>query len=95
MVIETEEVHDGGMEITDVDGIGADTVAEFIGFAVGDAGFHSAASHSDCEGIGIVIASDESVRRATAAVFLHGSATELTAPDHQGILQHTAHFEIC
>ncbi len=55
MVIEAEEMQDGGVEVANVDGVGAYAVAEFVGFAVGDAGFHSPASHPDDEGVGIPI----------------------------------------
>ena len=44
-VIESHQVQDRGMEVVNVDGILGDVVAEVIGRAVDDAGFHATAGH--------------------------------------------------
>ena len=54
-VIDSEEVEEGGVEIVNVDGVFDGVKADVVGLAVGDAGFHAAASHPDGEGVRVVI----------------------------------------
>ena len=43
LVVDAEEVQQGGVEVVDVDGIFGDGVSEFVGLAVDVAGFGAAA----------------------------------------------------
>ena len=92
--VEAEEIEHGGVEVADVDGLVDDLVAHFVGLAVGDAGLHAGTSHPDGEGVGVVIAADESVAASASAVFLHRGAAEFAAPDDEGVVEHAALFEV-
>ena len=56
LVIKTEEVQDGGVEVVEVDLSGDRTEAECIGLAVHEAAFDSAAGHPGAEALGLVFA---------------------------------------
>src|SRR5690606_28029516 len=55
LVIEAEQMQDGGMEIVDVHGVDHRFIAVVVGLAVGVAAFHAAAGHPHGEGLVIVI----------------------------------------
>jgi hypothetical protein len=54
--------------------------------SVGHAAFHAAAGHPHRETVGIVV--------APVPVFGNGGAAEFSAPDHEGVLEEAALFEI-
>ncbi len=88
LVIDTEEVEHGGVEVTDVDDIVDRVVAEFVGCAVGGAGLDAAAGEPHGEAFDMVVA-------AFAAFFLgHGSAAEFSAPDDECVVEEAALFEV-
>ncbi|MFM1944913.1 MAG: hypothetical protein RI897_3895 [Verrucomicrobiota bacterium] len=88
LVIDTEEVEHGGVEVTDVDDIFDGVIAEFIGSAVGGAGLDTAAGEPHGEALDVVVAS-------FAAFFLgHGGAAEFAAPDDEGVVEQAALFEV-
>lgn len=86
-VIEPELVEDSGMEVVDMHGVFGDIETEIIGFSISDTAFDTAASHPHGEGIGVMVA-------AVVAALHHGGSSEFAAPDHQGILEHAALFEV-
>lgn len=62
-------------------------VTEFIGCAVGDAGFDTASGHEHAEAFDVVVASGGS-----AFALEHGCATEFAAPDDESVVEHAALF---
>ena len=74
-----------GVEVTDVDFVLDGVVSELVGLAVSRAGADSAASHEHRITLDVVIA---------AASLRHRGASEFTAPDDKGIIQHTPLLEI-
>lgn len=56
VVVDSELVKDGGVEVADVDGVLGDVVAEVVGLAIDFATFDAAASHPHGEGARVVIA---------------------------------------
>ena len=87
-VVKTELLQQGGVQVVDVNGIFYDAEAEFIGGAMDKAGFDAASCGPHGEGIHMVIASDG------VPDFAHRGASELAAPDHEGIIQQPSLFEI-
>lgn len=87
LVVESEQMEECGMQIVHMDFILYGMVAEFVGFAKGEAGFYPSSSEEQGETIGIVIAS--------GSIFLGiWSPAEFAAPPDQSILQESALFEI-
>lgn len=69
--------------------------SKFIGAAVRESLFHSAASHPDAEALFVVVATRLSLRSRARVVFLnHGSASEFAAPDDECVLQQSTLAEI-
>ena len=93
-VIDAEQVEQGGVEIVDVDSTGHDAVAEVIGFAVGEAGFDSAAGHPGAEALGLVFASVLIDGGFAAEVLAPGGASKLAAPEHERVFEQAACFEV-
>ena len=85
-VVDAEEVHRGGVEVVAVDGVGRGFVGPDVAFAVGGAAFDAATGHPGSERGGVVIAA-----RAPLAA---RHAAELGGPDDEGVVEHTARFEI-
>src|SRR5687768_16660880 len=54
LVIDSEQLQDGGLEVVDVDGVLGDVVPELVGLAVGDAALDPAAGHPDREGVRVM-----------------------------------------
>ena len=78
LVIEAEEMEDGGLEVVDVDFFVSDMEAEIIGAAIG-AGFGAATGHDGGEGLRVVVAAGLAAEGRIG--FDHGGASELAAPD--------------
>jgi len=92
LVVDAEEVEDGGLEVVHVDGVTDDVHAEVIGFSEGEAGSDAASGHPDCEGVRVMIASPAG---AVVEVSLdEGGSPEFTAPDDEGIVEQAASFEV-
>src|ERR1051325_4404380 len=83
LVIEAEEVEDGGVEVVERVNVLHGLLGEWIGFSVADAGFHAGAGEPAGEAVGIMIA-------ALRALLEEGHATELGAPDDERVLQQAA-----
>jgi len=86
-VIEAEEVEDGGVEVVDGDGVFFGFGAEVVRGAVGVGFFDAGSSEEAGEGVRVVIA-------ARAISLEEGHAAEFGGPDDQGVIEHTALFEI-
>ena len=82
LVIEAEEVQDGGVKIVDRGHAFDGPVAEVIGCSVAEGGLHAGPGHPGREALGVVV--------ATAGTFLKSRhASEFGAEDHQGIFEQT------
>src|SRR5262245_48152898 len=75
LVVEADEVEDGGVEVVDVDAVFDGLVAEFVGGAVDVAALDAAAGEPHGEAEAVVV--------ATLVALGSGGAAEFTAPDHQ------------
>jgi hypothetical protein len=87
LVIEAQEVQEGGVQVVDADLVGDGLVADVVGRAVADAPFGATARQPDGEGVGIVVA-------AGAALLHDGQAAELAAPDDERRIQEAAGFQV-
>ena len=81
VMINAKQVHDGCIEITDMDSPTCDVVTEIIRLTIFDARLHSTACHPDAEAASMVITP---AIQPTLAV---GCPTKFTSPDHQRIFQ--------
>ena len=79
VVIHTEAVEDGSVEIADVDGVFEDVVGIVIGEAVADASLYSAAGDPCTEAAAVVIASCTDFSLAV------NGAPEFSSPDDQRV----------
>ena len=79
MVIYAETMHDGGIDLVQVDGILGDIVAEVVGFPVGGSRLDAAAGHPHAEIAGVVVATVVLLCQLALAV---GGAPEFTAEDN-------------
>ena len=86
-MVESEQVHQRGVQVVDVDFALDDAEAEFVARA-NDAGLGAATCDPQRERINVMVASG---RRA---VFAHRRAAKLTAPDDERVVEETASFQI-
>ena len=91
LVVDSELVKNGGVEIVHVDGVLGDVVAEVVRAAVGHAGFDSAASHPEGEAARVVITAVVVAGQLALAV---GSSSKFSSPDHKCVVEHTSLFEV-
>ena len=82
-VIDAEKVQRGGVEVVDVERINGGSESEGVGFSVGDAAFDAAAGEEHGAGLGVMVA---------ATALRHRGASELTAPDDEGVVEEAALF---
>jgi len=90
-VVDAEQVHEGGLEVVEVDGVVGDVVAEGVGFAEGDTAFDTAAGHPHGEASGVVVAAEVLADEFALAVV---GSPELAAPDDEGVVEHASSFEV-
>ena len=76
MRVETELLHDGRMDVSDVMAVFDGVEAEFVGGAVDDAPFDAAAGEPDGEAVDVMI--------AAVASLLTGGPAEFGREDHDG-----------
>ena len=88
LVIDPEQVQDRRVQVVDVDGVDGGRVADLVGCAVTDAALDAAAGQPDGERAGIVIAA------GLLAGLGDRQPAELAAPDHQGLVEQPALFEV-
>ena len=87
LVVEAEQVQDGGVEIVDGGDVFDGLVAEVVGGAVGEWGFHTRAHEEAGEAAGVVV--------TAAGAFLEGGhAPELRCPNNQRVVEQSARFEV-
>ena len=86
-VIKAQKVKQGRMEVVNVDGILSGVEPEFVRGPKGETGFHAAAREPHGESVRVVIT-------AVVAALNHRRATELTAPDDDGVLEESALLQI-
>src|ERR1700722_19477851 len=85
LVVDPQTVEDGRLQIVNVHRVFDDIVGIVIGLAEGNAGLHTAAGDPYGETPAMVIAAI--IRRSEPPLAIDG-APELSAPDHQRIVQH-------
>ncbi len=78
-VLQAEEPQDGGMEIMHVQTVLHRVQSEVVGGTDGLSTLNAAAGHPHRKAGGIVVSS--------VALFAHGGATELAAPNHEGFFE--------
>ena len=83
LVVEAEEVEDGGVEVVERVDVLHRALAEVVGHAVADAGLHARAREPAGEAIGVVVA-------ALRALLEEGHPAKLRAPDDERVLQQAA-----
>ena len=87
-MVETELVQDRRLQVVNVNWILGDAETEFIGRAVLEAAFDSAAGHPHREGVGIVIAAQNFA--LGRAAFAERRPPKLAAPNDQRVFKQTA-----
>ena len=93
LVIDTEQVQDGGVPIAHTDLVFHGVQAQFVGASQGEAGLHASPGHPVAEGVFVVI---------TTGFFLilvrgelrDRQPAEFAAPQHQGAVEQAALFEV-
>src|SRR5688500_3097434 len=88
LVIQSERVKYGRVQIMHVHRIFDRIESQFVGLPQNLSWLHSAAGHPHRERINVMIAS------GGVAIFTHGRASEFSAPNHQRVVEQTARFQI-
>ena len=85
-------MHDGGLQVVDVDLVLHAGEAHLVGLAELEAALHAAAGHHDREAVGIVVAPEDlALGRAALA---ERRAAEFAAPDDERVLEQAAFLEV-
>lgn len=79
-VVDTEEVEDGGVEVVDGGDVFDGFVAEFVGGAVAEGGFHARAHEKRGKPAGVVVT-------AAGAFLKSGHAAEFGGPNDEGVFE--------
>jgi hypothetical protein len=90
-VFEAEGVENGGVEVTDVNGVLDDVIGHLVGLSVHLAALDSTTGHPDGEATWVVVAAVVGLREAALAI---DGAAEFPAPDDEGVFQHAALFQV-
>jgi hypothetical protein len=90
-MVDPEQVQDGSMEIAYMNRFVDDVVTEIVGFTVNRAALGATAGHPHGKAPRVVIATV--VCFAEAALTVNRSA-KLTPPDNQGVVKHSAIFQV-
>ena len=90
LVVDTGEVHDRGLHVVHMDGVGGDVPGVVVSRPVDVARLHAAACQPPTEGMAEVIAA----LGAGWIALPKGCAAKLTAPGHQGVVEHAPLFEV-
>ena len=91
-MVEAEQVEEGRLEVVHVHGILDDVEAHLVGGAEGHAGLDAAAGQPHRERLGVVVPAEAP---AECRIGLdHGRPAELTAPDHQRVVEQPAPFQV-
>lgn len=95
LMVDSEQVKDGGVEVVNVDGVAGDGVSQLIGGTMDMAAPRAATSHPDGIGILVVVAPRIAALVPFASGSLsHGRTAELSTPDHKGVVEEAALPEV-
>ena len=86
LVIQSHEGQDGGVQVMDMDPILNSGEPEIVRGSIAESGLDATAGHAHGEAVVVVISS--------LLALGGGSSSELTAPDHQGLIQQASPLEI-
>lgn len=89
-VVDTGEVHDGGLHVMHMNRIFGDIPCEVIRFAIDGAGFAAATCKPPCEGAAEVIAAFG----IGGVTLTEGCASKFAGPDNERVIEHAAFFEV-
>lgn len=92
LVIDSEEVEKGRLEVVNVDTVFGDVEADVIAGTVGHAGFDSAACHPDGEGVRVMI--PPPTRAIVVSALKKRSTPKLATPDDKGGIEHATLLQI-
>src|SRR5215831_19119494 len=90
-MVDAQAVQHCSLDVVDVHGILKNVVAVVVSLPDGEAALDAASSHPHTETAGVMIAAVVCGGEFTLAV---DRASELSAPDHQRIVQHAALFQV-
>ena len=93
-MIEAKQVQQRGVQVMDVDLILLRPETELVGRSVDVAALCAAAGQPHGEAVRIVVATVLAGIRTEGAQLHNRRAPELAAPDHEGVVQHTALLEV-
>ena len=91
LVVDPQAMEDGGVQVTDVDRVVDDVVAEQIGLAVDHTALDPAPGEPDAEAARVMVAAV--IGRCQRALAVDGAA-EFAAPDDQRVVKQAALFEV-
>ena len=91
LVVNTHQVHGCRLEVMHMDRIFCNVVTDFIGLAMRYARPDAATGHPVSKAARMMITP---VRRFACSALTIGSATKLTTPDHQRVLEHTTLLQV-
>src|SRR5690606_30807832 len=91
LVVDSQEVEDRRAQITDVDGVADDVVAEVVRLAVFEAPFHAASGEPHREASPVMVAPLLVLRELALRI---DRTAELAAEDDQRIVEHAALLEV-
>ena len=95
LVIEAQDMQDGGVEVIDGGNVFRGPVAKLVGRAVRESRFDAATSHPHREAVVVVVATiDLACVGARGGEFDGRSAAEFTAPDDERRIEHAAPLEV-
>ena len=94
LVVDAEEMEDGGVEVVDGDLVTYCVVAVVICRSVVVAGPGSSSAHPHCESVWIVIAAVVAASHLAIKKFAAGRAAEFTAAQDEGVLQKAPRLEV-
>ena len=89
-VIESQQVQNGRMQVSDVVTFAESMIAEFVGGSMDVAFFQTGSRHPDRESVGMMIATI----CAASTAFQARRATEFCAEDDQSFVEQSALFQI-
>ena len=86
-MIEAKEMEQGGVKVMHVNRVLGDVESEIVGFTMDMPRFEAATGHPEAEASIMMIA-------AIVAALYHWGATELAAPDYDGVIKQASLFEV-
>src|SRR6202521_3832934 len=93
VVVESQQVKHGRMQVADLYRVFYDLVSHLVGLAVCDSWLDAAARHPNRERPGIMVPANI-FHFLTIAIFPHGRPAKFPSPDDESVLEHSTLFEI-